>query len=354
MQYNVDLADDNDVQAPLNCIIDINTHEAPPAEQFDLYRSWNANMGDVTLLREKLQAFSVRQRVWQLGNLALLSLEYPGTGYRRRWNNKKAPAFDHWVLSIPLNLSPDGGLNHSGQLHWHCLSSPYEAEGEDDGTIALILPHDFAFSQPYDLAIRPEMSALIIDYIHLLHQSLPGRLERDAEHMAVATTSLLSACLAPTRDRVFEADGPINAVIMMRAKKLIATQLAARDLTPEKLCHDLNVSRSRLYRIFETSGGISNYIRRQRLLRTRDILADETDRRSISAIAEEWGFTDPSTYSRTFRREFGVTPKEARDAGWLCAQRSPFMSADPFGEERAPLSSIWANCVVPHHQLSSM
>ncbi|MCZ7482911.1 MULTISPECIES: helix-turn-helix domain-containing protein [Rhizobium/Agrobacterium group] len=354
MQHHADIAEENDGQARLNSIIDIDTREAPPAEQFDLYRSWNSNLGDVTLLREKFEAFAVRQRVWQLGNLALLSLEYPRTGYRRRWNNKKVPVFDHWVLSIPLTLLPDGLLNHSGQFHWHCLSSPYEAEGEDDGTIALILPRDFAFSQPYDLAIRPEMSALIIDYIQLLHHSLPGRVERDAEHMAVATTSLLSACITPTRDRVFEADGPINAVIMMRAKKLIATQLAMRDLSPEKLCRDLNVSRSRLYRIFETSGGISNYIRRQRLLRTRDILANENDRRSISVIAEEWGFTDPSTYSRTFRREFGVTPKEAREAGRLRPKRSSFLSAEPYGEEGPPLYAMWANCRVPQYQWSSV
>jgi len=342
MQHDSNIAGKDEGQAPLTCVVDIDTSAAPPAEQFDLYRSWNANLGDVTLLREKFNSFNAHQQVWQLGSLALMSLDYRGTGYRRRWTNKKDPVFDHWILSVPLTVSDNGGPSIPGQLHWHCLAAPYEAEGEDDGALALLLPRDFAFSQPFDLAIRPEMAALIVDYLQLLHRSLPNRMERDAEHIAVATTTLLAACLAPSRDHLVEAEGPINGVIMARAKKLIAAQLAKRDLSPEKLCRDLNISRSRLYRIFEPSGGISNYIRRQRLLRTRDILSDDKDRRSISLIAEEWGFMDPSTYSRTFRREFGMTPKEARETGWLRTNEAPRLSAAHFAAG-PPWSSLLAS-----------
>lgn len=342
MQHDINITGKDEGQAPLTCVVDIDTSAAPPTEQFDLYRSWNANLGDVTLLREKFSAFSARQQVWQLGSLALMSLDYRGTGYRRRWTNKKDPVFDHWILSVPLTVSDNGELTTPGQLHWHCLAAPYEAEGEDDGALALLLPRDFAFSQPFDLAIRPEMAAMIVDYLQLLHRSLPNRMERDAEHVAVATTTLLAACLAPSRDHIVEAEGPINGVIMARAKKLISAQLARRDLSPEKLCRDLNISRSRLYRIFEASGGISNYIRRERLLRTRDILSDDKDRRSISLIAEEWGFMDPSTYSRTFRREFGMTPKEARETGWLRTNEAPRLSAAHFAGG-PPWSSLLAS-----------
>jgi AraC-like DNA-binding protein len=343
MQHDSNIAGKDEGQAPLTCTVDIDTSTAPPAEQFDLYRSWNSNLGDVTLLREKFISFAAHQQVWQLGSLALMSLDYRGTGYRRRWNNKKDPVFDHWILSVPLTVPDNGGANIPGKLHWHCLAAPYEAEGEDDGALALLLPRDFAFSQPLDLAIRPEMAALIVDYLQLLHRSLPNRMERDAEHIAVATTTLLAACLAPSRNHLVEAEGPINGVIMARAKKLIAAQLATRDLSPEKLCRDLSISRSRLYRIFEPSGGISNYIRRQRLLRTRDILSDDTDRRSISLIAEEWGFMDPSTYSRTFRREFGMTPKEAREAGWLRIEQAPRLSPAHSADGGPPWSFLLAN-----------
>ncbi|TWF47378.1 helix-turn-helix domain-containing protein [Neorhizobium alkalisoli] len=317
MQHDTRIAERSDGQAFLNCIVDVDTSEAPPAEQFDLYRSWNSDLGDVALLCEKFRAFNARQKVWRMGNLALLSLDYPGTGYHRRWSSKKNPVFDHWILSVPLIAGPSGIKKHSGELRWHCLAAPYEAEGKDDGTLALILPRDFAFTQPSELLIRPEMASLIVDYIELLHRSLPYRTERDAEHIATATTTLLAACITCCRNKLEEAEGPINAVIIARAKKHIAAHLADRNLSPDTICRDLNVSRSRLYRIFEAAGGISNYIRRQRLLRTKDLLSDETNKRSISSIAEEWGFMDPSTFSRTFRREFGLTPKEARNGGLL-------------------------------------
>ncbi|MGF6177411.1 helix-turn-helix domain-containing protein [Ensifer sp. 4252] len=314
MQSKDETSVESNEHTALKCVIDIDTSTAPAAEQFDLYRSWHANLVDITLLREKFKAFAARERVWQLGNLVLLSVSYPGTGYRRRWSNKKNPVFDHWCLTVPRRLVV--GTEVVGRLRWRCLAVPHEDESEDDGFLSLLLPRDFAFSQPFDLAIRPEMAAFIADYILLLHRSLPDRTERDVEYITTATTSLLAACITPSRNQIFEAEGPIDAVIMARANKIIAEQLSDPDLSPDKLCRALNVSRSRLYRIFEPAGGISSYIRRQRLLRTRDILSDDIDKRSISAIAEEWGFMDASAFSRTFRREFGMTPKVAREMGW--------------------------------------
>src|SRR4029078_9125098 len=109
---------------------------------------------------------------------------------------------------------------------------------------------------------------------------------------------------------------PIDTVVMHRARRFVGRKLADPDLTPEILCTELGVSRSRLYRLFESFGGVSAYIRRQRLLKTRDALSDSSDRRSISRIAEQWGFTEPSAFSRTFRQEFGISPSGAREEGW--------------------------------------
>lgn len=114
-----------------------------------------------------------------------------------------------------------------------------------------------------------------------------------------------------------EAQTPIDATLLARARRMIDGRLTDRDLTSEMLCSELGVSRSRLYRIFEPLGGIASYIRKRRLLRTRDALSDIEDTRSISRIAEQWGFVDASAYSRTFRHEFGISPKEARDIGWM-------------------------------------
>ncbi len=326
---------------PLRCVVDVDTSEAPPAEQFDLFQSWHADIVDVDLLSGEFSSFAARERAWQLGDLVLASVEYPGTGYHRRWSSKKHPVFDHWLLCVPQTIPPGGGRPRTGRLRWHCLAVPHQDESEDDGVLCLFLPRDFAFSQPLTLDIRPEMAAFVSDYILLLYHSLPDRTENDVAYIGAATASLLAACVSPSRNHIFEAQEPIDAVIMSRANKFISARLADRNLTPEKLCQELGISRSRLYRIFEPAGGISHYIRRQRLLKTRDVLGDSMDGRPISSIAEEWGFVDPSTYSRTFRREFGISPKEAREAGWLGIKHAPLSERQ--GDSVSSLSGLLAN-----------
>ena len=68
------------------------------------------------------------------------------------------------------------------------------------------------------------------------------------------------------------------------------------------------MSRSNLYRLFEDTDGVARYIHVQRLLEAHTILSDPQKTQSISAIAEDLCFADASSFSRTFKREFGYSP----------------------------------------------
>jgi AraC-like DNA-binding protein len=72
------------------------------------------------------------------------------------------------------------------------------------------------------------------------------------------------------------------------------------------------MSRSKLYRLMETEGGVARYIQRQRLLEAYTLLSDRSVNRTITAIAEELCFADTSGFSRAFRREFGASPRDVR------------------------------------------
>lgn len=302
--------------------IDVSTNEFPRLEQFHVFRDVHRDVAEVDLVRSEDDSFPAHQVVWDLGRLIFTSTELPGKGYAHRWRHIRKGTLDHWYVTIPFRRSGAGPSQVTIEPpSLHCLAKPFEAETEDDGLLTLYMPRDLFPAMPaldlmLDLQLDGGRGLLLSDYLLLLNRSLPELSVAEVPHVVEATRCLIAACLAPLRDRFVEAQKPIDAVIMERARSFIGRKLADPELTPEMLCGELGVSRSRLYRLFESLGGISAYIRRQRLLKTRDALSDSSDRRSISRIAEEWGFTDPSAYSRTFRHEFGVSPSEAREVGW--------------------------------------
>lgn len=296
----------------LQCTIEMDTSSVPPAEQFDLFRKWNAGIAEVRLLQQESPSFLAHQTVWDLGKLTFTHLRVPDTRYG--WRHLSKPVIDNWCLHVPLPKSRPSGLQ-AGDVGLQSFADPFECVFERSDHLALCIPRNLHFIRSSRIEAREQSKRFLRDYMLLLHHSLPDWRSADAPHIAAATVSLLAACLTPSRDHIAEAQRPINAVIMNRASQIIAKHLADPALTPDLLCREIGVSRSGLYRIFEPVGGVSAYIRRARLRKTRDALADSADRRPISIIAEQWGFVDPSTYSRMFKKEFGISPKEARAAG---------------------------------------
>ena len=302
--------------------IDVSTNEFPTLEQFDVFRDAHRGVTEVELLRSEDDSFPAHQVVWDLGRLIFTSTELPGKGFAHRWRHMRKGSLDHWYVMIPVRGSGTGPRQMTTEPpSLHCLAKPFESETEDDGLLTLYMPRDLfpttsLLDLMFDVQLEGGRGLLLSDYLLLLNRSLTELRVADVPHVVEATRCLIAACLTPSRDRFAEAQEPIDTVVMHRARRFVGRQLADPDLTPEILCTELGVSRSRLYRLFEPLGGISAYIRRQRLLKTRDALSDSSDRRSISRIAEEWGFTDPSAYSRTFRHEFGLSPSEARKEGW--------------------------------------
>lgn len=329
-----------DTDETLKCVVDTSTSSAPPAEQFDLFCSWHSDIATIELLREERDSFQARQRVWHLGDIALAVIECPGSAYPLRWRHKKKPVLDHWLLSMLLSEPRGkGGAMGVSKLSMRCLAAQEECQSQDDAIIALFLPNKLVSADSHKVEIREEAKMFLTEYLLLLHRSLSELRHQDIPHITAATTNLLAACLSPSADRFADARGPISVALLGRASTIIMERLADQHLTPDQLCRELGVSRSGLYRIFEPVGGISNFIRRKRLQKTRDTLTDSSDQRSISSIAEEWGFSDPSTYSRMFRKEFGISPREAREEGWL-GNKQQWSPADQSIDKSLTLNSV--------------
>ena len=299
------------------------TENLPPHEQFQAFRSTFQGVMDVSRAASERETFAASVKVWDLECMAFTRIGLPGEDRPHHRTHLKKCVLDHWYIDLPYDSGNRGYLRGQKAAFpaLHCLATPFDTRIDADGILTLFIPYDLFtpslnLYRMLDVSFDGGMGKFLADYLFILNRSLEDLLEPEIPSIVTATRSLVAVCLSSSQDRFAEAQSPIDATLLARARRLIDIRLADRNLSPEMLCASLGVSRSRLYRLFEPLGGIASYIRKRRLLRTRDALSDIADGRSIARIAEQWGFIDPSAYSRTFRNEFGISPKEARDIAW--------------------------------------
>jgi AraC-like DNA-binding protein len=104
-----------------------------------------------------------------------------------------------------------------------------------------------------------------------------------------------------------------NAPVMEKAQSYIEAHIGDADFTLDRLACELRLSRSSLYRLFEPLGGVANYIRERRLLRSYEIISNDlSPHESLSTIAFDQGFKSEAQFSRAFKAMFAVSPSDLR------------------------------------------
>jgi AraC-like DNA-binding protein len=111
-----------------------------------------------------------------------------------------------------------------------------------------------------------------------------------------------------------------------RVKFYISAHLNDPDLSIAKIASLARCSKRYLHMLFRSEDfSISDYILQTRLARCRtDLLDPKQAHRTITEIAYARGFNSSNHFSRCFRREFGVAPRELRAglAAWAVASFS--------------------------------
>lgn len=128
---------------------------------------------------------------------------------------------------------------------------------------------------------------------------------------------LIAVTLGATRDATAVAGGRgIRAARLRAIKTDIEAHLTYNELSPGVVARRQGVSDSYIRKLFEGEGtSFSQFVLGRRLIRARRMLTDRRwADRSIAWIAFETGFGDLSYFNRTFRRFYGNTPSEVRDA----------------------------------------
>lgn len=269
------------------------------------------------------RAFEANLKVFHFDTFLLCRSVAVGGRYRRTAERLARDDLDHIVISCLLRggialPSPAARRLRAGDVVVLDLSAPTAfAMSAADGMHLImprtLLPAAMAPVQPMTGRILAQDSAMAI-FIRGILEALSEAAMRLSPGEVIALGSsvpdLLASCLGPAGE---PPSAGARGDLGRRLRRHIEENLHRSDLTPSRLTHDLRVSRSQLYRQFESSGGVEAYIRRRRLRRCLLTLCDSrhADRR-IGDIAYEMGFSDEAHFSRLFRRAFGVSPRGAR------------------------------------------
>lgn len=121
--------------------------------------------------------------------------------------------------------------------------------------------------------------------------------------------AVVSAALG-TRDRGASVRDALRAEVL----RFVAANLGDPGLSVVTVCRRFAISPRLLHRLFEgRERTFADTVRTMRLERCARLLADPRDRSTITAIALRCGFTDSASFSRAFRRHFGITPSDMRE-----------------------------------------
>jgi AraC-like DNA-binding protein len=140
----------------------------------------------------------------------------------------------------------------------------------------------------------------------------------ELQHLVVSHVSdLAGLALGATADAACTARiRGLPAARLRAAKTYIIENSGRRDLSIGLVAAQLGVTPRSLQRLFEADGTtFSTWLLNQRLVHAHRMLCKpELARQPVSAIAGDVGFGDPSHFNRCFRKMYGVTPKEVREA----------------------------------------
>lgn len=133
------------------------------------------------------------------------------------------------------------------------------------------------------------------------------------EDLASSVLSLLSATMRQAMGEEVAGQTWGQNAILSRMKDYVRTHIQDPELGPAKIADAMGITIGYLHKIYRTRGAsVMRHVLSERLEKCRIDLAKRERIDSISQIAFKWGFNDASHFTRSFHKQFGMSPREYR------------------------------------------
>jgi AraC-like DNA-binding protein len=163
---------------------------------------------------------------------------------------------------------------------------------------------------------RNGAALLLVRYLNALALELPRLDAAAGDAAAAAALELLRAAVEPS---VPTSRAATRAAVRAEVRRYVRSHLRDESLDPAAIAAAHGISVRALHALFEDGAeSVAGLVRRERLARCFEDL-ELPSGGSVTEIAFRWGFRDASHFTRAFKREFDLTPRELRRAAIAAA-----------------------------------
>lgn len=296
-------------------------------DQFAAWQAYLEPLVEITLpdVSSDETGFPADHTAWNLGSMLIVQQYAPPHSYIRSSAKLRSNSIDHWHLALLRSgrawTEIDGHVSEGapGKLELRSLGHPFRGRATDSHSLSFYLPREL-FSEAgitneikNNTILSGNYANLLIEYLDGIEVKLPTLTAADIPQVVRTTRDMIITCLSSSAEYAATAEPQGSFALMERVRRFIQHNLSSPDLTPDTLCRELGISRSRLYQLFEPSGGVLHYVQKRRLLAAHAALSNTGNRQQIVEIAAAVGYTSAAHFSRAFSKEFGYSPREARN-----------------------------------------
>lgn len=260
-----------------------------------------------------------------MGDVALGRLRSTAQDFDRSRYKIARDGMDGYLLQFYLSgrSATRGGSNAEvageGDLYVIDMAQPLATTTTDLDQISLVVPRRLLSARlespdASHMRIIPAglpLVTLFRESLRSFHGQIDNMSRREAEAVIHPLLDLAAAAINGHVDERNVAG--VNLAHFVGLRRHVEANLLDPDLTLDSLLATFSLSRRKAYRLFEPVGGFSTYVNRRRLQLALQALRSVDSRHlSISEIGLAHGFPNPENFSRAFRREHGLSPREAR------------------------------------------
>ncbi|MFC7052557.1 helix-turn-helix domain-containing protein [Hansschlegelia quercus] len=272
--------------------------------------------------------FSGTLRSWDLGSASLIHLQTDAARYVRRNHHVSADSGDHVLVSFSSHS--DVGFSQDGvdllcRKRQFFIEKTHQASDfvQSDFNEVWVLKLPITSLKRYTRSIDPFYSSLfdgdtgvgglLFDMVRQIPHRYGATNSLAAEGVGQTLMELLVLAVEADERALTSGRSSVQRGHVARIEKFVRQHLGDPDLSPEKIARACNISVRYLHALFQGSGSsVAQWIREMRLESCRTQLCEPHRRESLGEIAYRWGFGDQAQFSRLFKAQFGMTPRDMR------------------------------------------